>query len=157
MVLRSSLSTSQRQDQDTTRPCHLQPRPDRRLPSSHLQRGFWRRLDRCRPNLRRLLPPRRLQVRRLRVLQATIHQLPWLRDRLPKPYSRLPRIRCRCRVLRRHCPLPARSDPYPPRLRTHIRERPDWRLQQDPEERGRRRFLLWLRPHPLQAGPIHHG
>lgn len=56
---------TQRQDPYPARPSHLQPRTDRWFPSSHRQRGSWCSPYRCRPNLCWLLPPGRIQIRRI--------------------------------------------------------------------------------------------
>ena len=85
-------SNHQCQDSDTAGPCYLQQGLDWGLPPGYCQRRTWRRLDWIRSHCCRLLPPRSIQIWRLRTVQATMDQLSWLRNRVKQPHGRLPRV-----------------------------------------------------------------
>jgi hypothetical protein len=61
----TDITSSQRQDKNTTRSPNIQQGSRWRLPTGHCQGGCWCSFDRCWPNLRWLFPPGRVQVRRL--------------------------------------------------------------------------------------------
>ncbi len=141
----------QRQDTNPARPRNLQQGHDWRLPSGHCERRCRRALDwiwsyRC-----RILPTRRFQVRRIRALQATVYQLPWLRDCLEQPNSCISRFVRPGRVLCRYCALPIRSYQNSIGLTTYLCDWISERLRKDCQAGGRRCFLLGLRTYSLQA------
>ena len=136
----------QRQNPHPARAHNLQPRHDRRLPPSDPKRRRGRAAHGLRPHGRGILPPGRVQVRRLRAVQAAVHQLLWLRGREQQPHRHLPRLGRDGRVLRRHRAVPARGDADTARFGADVCERADQRVWQDCAAGGARGLLLGVWP-----------